>query len=256
VEQKRPRWSIPHGVGLVAVAIALVIALPLSASIAINGVKDIKQARNTVVVTGSARYPITANLASWNLQTSEQAQTPAAAIKALRGDVGRIDAFLAQGGLPADSITKPPIKVSETSVSVPTGLAKPRFRRVPAWQVKQTFAIQTSDIDTLEHVSSQVGDLLAAGTPVAVSPIAYLSTNLIAAKFAALRRAVADARRRATTIAQGLGADLGPVQKTTLGVYQVTPRNSTAVSGLGIYDTSSRLKDVESVVSVTFLISH
>jgi hypothetical protein len=28
------------------------------------------------------------------------------------------------------------------------------------------------------------------------------------------------------------------------------------VSGLGIYDTSSRLKDVESVVSVTFLINH
>jgi hypothetical protein len=256
VEQGRSHRGIPRGIGLIAVAIALVIALPLSASIAINGVKDIKQARNTVVVTGSARYPISANLAGWNLQTSEQAQTPSEAIKALRGDVTRIDAFLTQGGLPADSITKPPIKVAEVSVSVPTGLAKPRFHRVSEWKVTQTFAIETSEIDTLEHVSSRVGDLLAAGTPLSVSPIAYLATNLTAAKFAALRLAVADASKRATTIAQGLGANLGPVQKTTLGVYQVTPRNSTAVSGLGISDTSSRLKDVESVVSVTFLIGH
>jgi hypothetical protein len=256
VEQGRSHRGIPHGIGLIAVAIALVIALPLSASIAINGVKDIKQARDTVVVTGSARYPISADLASWSLQTSEQAQTPSEAIKALRGDDARINAFLAQGGLPADSITRPPIKVAAITVNVPTGQAKPRFRRVPAWKVAQTFAIQTSEIDTLEHVASRVGDLLAAGTPLSVSPIAYLSTNLTAAKFAALRLAVGDARRRATTIAQGLGADLGPVQKTTLGVYQVTPRNSTAVSGLGIYDTSSRLKDVESVVSVTFLIGH
>ena len=256
MEQRQARWGIPNGVGLVAIAIALAIALPLSTSIAISGVKDIKQARNTVVVTGSARYPIAANLATWSLQASAQARTPQAAIRGLRGKVAQIDAFLAHGGLPAHSVTLPPIKVTSVSVSVPTGLKKPRFRHVPAWQVSQKFAIQTSQIDTLVHVASQVGNLLAAGTNVSVSPISYLSTNLAAAKFAALRRAVADARERATTIAQGLSAHLGPVQKTALGVYQITPRNSTQVSGLGVDNTSSRLKDVEAVVTVTFLIQH
>lgn len=256
MEQKQSRRGIPHGVGLVAIAVALVIALPLSASIVMNGVKGIKQARDSVVVTGSARYPIAANLATWSLQASAEARNPSAAIRALRGKTTQINAFLAHGGLPADSILAPPIKVTAISVSVPTGLSKPRFRRVPAWRVSQKFAIETTEIDTLERVASQVGNLLAAGTDVSVSPISYLSTNLTAAKFAALRRAVADARERATTIAQGLNAHLGPVQKTSLGVYQVTPRNSTQVSGLGINDTSSRLKDVEAVVSVTFLIDH
>jgi hypothetical protein len=39
-----------------------------------------------------------------------------------------------------------------------------------------------------------------------------------------------------------------------LGVYQITPRNSTDVSGEGISDTSTRSKDVTSVVSVTFAV--
>ena len=256
MEQKQSRGGIPHGLGLIAVAVALAIALPLSASIAINGVKDIKQTRDTIVVTGSARYPIAADLANWTLRASAQEQTPAAAIKALRAKVARIDAFFTNGGLPAEAITAPPIQVAQVSTRVPTGRKKPAFERVVVWRVSQEFRIQTTEISTLVRLASQVGNLLAEGTDVSVSPIEYLSTKLAAAKFAALRLAVADAQKRASTIAQGLHANLGPVQKTLLGVYQITPRNSTQVSDYGIYDTSSQLKDVEAVVNVTFRIQH
>lgn len=257
MEPKNARWGIPHGVGLVAVAVALAIALPLSAWIAVSGVKDIKQARDTIVVTGSARYPIAADLATWSLRASAQAETPSAAIKALQGKVAHINFFLAQGGLPsAGSITSPPIQVGQVSVRVPTGLRKPAFKRVQLWRVSQTFEIETTEIDTLVRVASNVGDLLAGGTDVSVSQISYLSTKLVEAKFAALRLAVADAQKRANTIAQGLGAKLGALQGTRLGVYQITPRNSNEVSGGGIADTSSRLKDVVAVVNVTFTIQH
>jgi uncharacterized protein len=253
--RKVPRGLAQHA-GLIAVALALALALPLSAAIAIGGVKDIKQARETLVVTGSARYPISADLGTWRLIASAQMRTPAAAIGALRSKVAQIDSFLARGGIAGDAISKPPIQVEQVSVNVPTGLKKPAFRRVPAWHVSQAYAIETKQIDTLVRTASKVGNLLAAGVDVSVSPIQYLSTQLTRAKFAALRLAVADARRRASTIAAGLAAHLGPVQKTSLGVYQITPRNSTDVSDYGIDDTTSRLKDVESVVTVTFRISH
>ncbi len=256
MENKQTRRSIPHGVGLVAVAVALAIALPLSAWIVTNGITDVKQARDTIVVTGSARYPISADLGTWSLRASANGETPSAAIKALRGKVSQIHAFFAQGGLSPESITSPPIQVGLVSVRVPTGRRKPAFRRVQLWRVSQNFQIETTDIDTLDRVASQVGDLLAGGTDVSVSPISYLSTKLVAAKFAALRLAVADAQKRASTIAEGLGARLGPLQGTRLGVYQITPRNSNEVSGGGTNDTSSRLKDVEAVVTVTFNIQH
>jgi hypothetical protein len=236
----------------VVIALALALALPLSASIATNGLKSVKQARQAISVTGSARYPIAANLATWSLSVRAQESTPSAAIAALRAKVAQVDAFLAQGGLPADAVSRPPIHVEQVFVSVRTGLKKPAFRQVPAWRVTQGFAIQTTQIDTLGQIASRVGNLLAAGTDVAVSRIEYLSTQLTAAKFAALRLAVADARQRASTIAEGLGSRLGTVQRTSLGVYQITPRNSTEVSDYGFDDVTSRLKDVESVVNVTF----
>jgi len=257
MEPKRGRWDFPLVVGLVAVAAALALALPLSASIATNGFKSIKQAaRDTISVTGSARYPIAANLATWRLSVSAQKSTPAAAIAALRLKVAQVDAFLAHGGLSAVDISKPPIEVERVSVSIPTGLKKPAFRHVPAWHVSQAFVVETTQIDTLERIGSHVGDLLAAGTDVSVARIDYLSTKLTPAKFAALQLAVADARKRASTIAAGLGARLGAVQQTDLGVYQITPRNSTEVSDYGIDDVSSRLKDVEAVVDVTFRVEH
>ena len=250
------RRTLPRPTGLIAIALALAFALPVFAWIATSGVKDVKHARDTLVVTGSARFPISANLATWRIVASAQESTPARAIRALRAKDAQIDASLKRGGLPGGAISRPPIRVEQVFVSVPTGLKKPAFRRVPAWHLTQGYAIETARIDTLVQTASRVGDLLAAGTDVAVSPIQYLSTKLTSAKFAALRLAVADARRRASTIAEGVSAKLGPVQKTALGVYQITPRNSTEVSDYGIDDVSSRLKDVESVVTVTFLIEH
>ena len=229
MEPRPGRRGLPHAAGLIAVAVALVIAIPLAASIATSGVKDIKQARNTLVVTGSARYPISANLATWILRASAQQPTPSQAIKALRVKVAQVDSFLTRGGISADGVTKPPIQVAQVFVNVPTGLKKPAFRRVPAWHVSQTFSIETTQIDTLVRTASQVGNLLAGGTDVSVSTIEYLSTKLTNAKFAALRLAVADARKRATTIAEGLDARLGPVQKTTLGVFNATQTLSAAV---------------------------
>src|SRR5829696_7552246 len=99
MEPRRSLRDGPQVLGLVALAVALAIALPLSASIVTSGIKDIKRSRDTIVVTGSARYPIAANLATWSLRASAQQRTPSRAIATLRAKVTRIDAFLAKGGL-------------------------------------------------------------------------------------------------------------------------------------------------------------
>ena len=76
-----------------------------------------------------------------------------------------------------------------------------------------------------------------------------------AAKLDALAAATAEAHRRAQILVDGLGGHLGPMRASSLGVYQITPRNSTEISDYGVNDTSSRLKDVTAVVSATFAVS-
>ena len=171
-----------------------------------NGIRDVKQSRDTVVVTGSAKQPITADLASWFVSVSSRERTPAAAARSLNAKAAAVDAFLSKAGL-ADDVSKPPLDVQETTIQVPTGLAKPRFRSVRAWFVAQSFGVQTKKIDALLRASAGVDQLL------------------------------------------------GAVRSVRLGVYQITPRNSTDVSGEGILDVSTRDKDVTAVVSVTFAVN-
>jgi uncharacterized protein len=42
------------------------------------------------------------------------------------------------------------------------------------------------------------------------------------------------------------------VRNARMGVFQITPRNSTEVSDYGINDTSSLDKDITAVVRLTF----
>src|SRR6185295_2896097 len=97
-------------------------------------------------------------------------------------------------------------------------------------------------------------ELIEQGIDVDAEPLEYLSTELTKAKLDALGAATHEARQRAEIIVQGLGGKLGAMRSSTLGVYQITPRDSTEVSDYGINDTSSREKDVTAVVSATFAV--
>src|SRR5918911_465226 len=77
----------------------------------------------------------------------------------------------------------------------------------------------------------------------------------ISAKLDALEKATEEAHRRAEILVHGLGGKLGRMRSSSQGVYQVTPRDSTDVSDYGINDTTSREKDVNAVVSVTFAVN-
>jgi hypothetical protein len=114
---RRPRELPQLLIGLVAVALALAIAIPLTASIVMGGVRDIKRTRDTIVVTGSARYPITANQAFWNVTVSSTERTPAAAARSLRQKAAAVAKYLGDAGLTAD-VTKPPVDIQATSVQV------------------------------------------------------------------------------------------------------------------------------------------
>ena len=167
--EPRGRWrDLPEVLlGLVALALALAIAVPLTASIVMNGVRDVKRTRDSIVVTGSAKQPIEANLAVWSVSVASHERTPAAAARSLRSKAAAVRTFLARAGLAAD-VTEPPVDVERVTDQVPTGLKKPRFRSVPAFEVSQAFNVQTKKLDTLQRTAAQVDQLLIRGVDVSV----------------------------------------------------------------------------------------
>jgi hypothetical protein len=229
--------------GLVVIAIAFVV----TGFVVADAIRDVKQSRDTIKVTGSARHPITANLVLWHLAVDAKAEQPGEATRLLRTRTAAVRDFLRDGGIPDSAITESTVSTEETTIRVGR-------RRVSAFLLRQGFRVSSEEIDKVESVSAGITDLLARGIPVSAGELEYISTRLNDARIQALTKAIANAQRRAETIVKGIGGELGSVRSAQLGVYQVTPRNSTEVSDYGINDTTSRDKDVTAVVSVTFAV--
>lgn len=211
-------------------------------------IHDARHTADTITITGSSRKPISADLVQWSLTVEGKAPTPAeAARRARRASVSLI-AFLRDAGIRADAIAPEVVQ----STTIVTRVNKHLTRT--SYDVSQGYQISSRDIDIVQAAATRLGSLLERGLEVSAQPLAFISTDLEQAKLAALAAATAEARRRAGILVGGLGGRLGRMRASSLGVYQITPRNSTEVSDYGINDTSSRLKDVTAVVSATFAV--
>jgi len=230
--------------GLLALAVAAVICVDnVNATI-----HEARHARDTVSVTGSARKPISSNLVRWSLRVSHQSPKAAEAARRLRGEVATVRQFLERQGIPAATIN-PGVVYAEQQVAV-----LPHHRRRISYRVSQSLNVSTHKLDVVEQAATRVGLLIAQGIDVSAEQPAYISTELTKAKLDALAAATADVRQRAEILVKGLGGKLGPMRRTQLGVYQITPRDSTEISDYGINDTTSREKDVNAVVTATFAV--
>ena len=235
-------------IGLVAVAIAIALA-GFAAS---GAIIKAKRSSDTISVTGSARQAITADLAQWTVSVGAQAAAPGPASRALAGYSRRTRAFLATSGLPADAVTAPPFSTESVEERRSDGTTT---GQIVGYRLSQSFTVASKDIAKVEELAGRLSELLNQGVAAAASPLQYISTQLATARLQALDAATRNAKERAQTIVRNLGGKLGKVRSAQLGVYQVVPRNSTDVSDYGINDTSSRDKDVVSVVSLTFALS-
>jgi uncharacterized protein len=245
VADQRRRVALPElFLGLLSLGIAVV----LTAKIFANTIHARSHIHDTIAITGSARKPISSDLVRWSLSVSSTAPKPSQAARHLRTDVAAIHRFLVGEGIPAPAIS-PAVVTSEELVE-----QLPHHRRKISYRVSQRLDVSTREIDVVEQAASGVGGLLERGITVSAEPLEYISTELTRAKLDALQAATEDARRRAEILVDGLGGKLGAMRSTSLGVYQITPRDSTDVSDYGINDTSSREKDVNAVVTAMFAV--
>lgn len=240
------RLAIPElFLGLLSLAVAAVVIGHTFATT----IHDAKHANDTVTITGSARVPIGSNLAQWSVDVEGVAKTPVDAAKRLRVASAQVVAFLRTTGIRRGEIA-PQVVQSETIV---TRIDKHHTRTT--YRVSEGLDVSTPQLDVVQAAATQLGSLLERGISVSAEAPQFISTRLQQAKLDALAQATANARRRADILVKGLGGKVGKLRASSLGVYQIVPRNSTAVSDYGVDDTSSRQKDVVAVVSATFAVT-
>ena len=233
--------------GMVALGLGLVIAALVGAA----ALKAVKRAGDEIEVTGSVKKPVRSDYAVWKSAIAIQGPDLQGASSEVAADAGRLRQFLRANGVADSSIALKPL---ETEAVYRTAENGSNTSELLGYKVTQRIEVRSADVMRITQLSQRANDLIAQGVPLGSSSVDYLYTQLEKVRGEMLADATRDAKRRAEAIARAAGADVGAVRSARMGVFQVTPRNSTEVSDYGMNDTSSLDKDVTAVVRVTFAV--
>lgn len=242
--------SFPWVFSVVAVVVALAVpsALVVGSLALADGIRD-RGDKDVVTVTGSAKRAITSDVVVWRTSITSQQETPADASRELAGWTQRLRSFLTQAGVKTDELRVDPV----TTEAVPAVTSDGRETgKVSAYKLSRYFEVRSRRVDAVAAVIEKSSALLDEGIPLAAQPPEYLYTKLAAIRPDLLAEATRDALGRGKPLVEAAGGRLGKLRGVRVGVFQITPTNSTDVSDQGVYDTTTKEKDVTAVVRLTF----
>jgi hypothetical protein len=116
----------------------------------------------------------------------------------------------------------------------------------------QTVYVICKDLGTVEKLALNPDQMFEKGATLQSSTLEYYFSKLPDIKKELLAEAARDARQRAIEIAKNSGSGIGTVRSARAGIFQITEPYSTEVSNYGIYNTSTRQKDVTVTVTAEF----
>jgi hypothetical protein len=237
---------------------ALIVAIGVAASLVTSTVvasrayrargQEANQQNQVITVKGSARLPVRSDLGVWRIDVSGEAGELNEAFTLLEERVQRVRAFLEEAGFSGEEIA---LGAIDTSTHYKRDEHGRTTREVVSRTLSRQFTVTSSDVKRMAATAGEVTSLLKEGVPVRSSVPAFTYTKVGDLKIEVLGRASADARRRAEEIAARSGCRVAEVRQVRMGVIQITRPHSTAVSSMGIYDTSTIEKDISVVVTVT-----
>ncbi|MBC7808679.1 MAG: SIMPL domain-containing protein [Akkermansiaceae bacterium] len=229
----------------------LAAGLVLSTMIGVWGMTQVKQADQTIVVTGSAKKRITSDKVIWKAGISFQAPRLQDAYVALRVNMPRVRSYLLSKGVKPGEIKLSAIESQTITARGPNG---EDTGRLSGFSLKQSIEVRSNDVARVEKLSREATELINQGILLESYPPQYVYTKLADVKQSMLAEAAKDAKARAEKVAASVGSRIGGVRSARMGVLQITPADSNDVSDSGMNDTSSVDKDITSVVSVTFAV--
>ena len=205
-----------------------------------------RHATATVQVVGMASQPFEADQVKWSLgigRTVPVSRLSAGYVQ-INSDVESLLAGLAAAGVSRESVVLQPVTTNPMYGS--DGIRE--------YQVNQTLYLISEDLDAVESLALDPSSLLANGLLLQNSRLEYFYSGLAEVKRSLLARATEDARMRAEEIASATDEGIEGIASARAGVFQITEPFSTEVASYGIYDTSSREKEIRVTVHAVFVI--
>ncbi|MDA8334147.1 MAG: SIMPL domain-containing protein [Peptococcaceae bacterium] len=214
-----------------------------------------------LAVTGTAEQNVTSNEVKWTGQFS--VDTNLTDLKTgyaqMDKDKALVTGFLQKNGISSQDVTVSPVVMSETFPSVkynPQAAQALGKAALSDYTLRQTVVVQSGNVNKITGLTQQVGSMINEGVNFSTQRLEYYYTKLPGLRSQMIAKAVTDAQTRAEKIAAATGVNLGPLVSVNTGVLQLTPVNSTEVSNMGTYDTTTIRKTLTAVVRASFRLAN
>lgn len=223
---------------LIAALAAVIIAAVLA-----SGYNYKFKAKNTLPVTGSAEYNFEADLIVWTGSYMRSSMDLKEAYAMLKQDETRVREYLRSKGIGDKEVVFSSITISRQYNEIYDERGNRVSSTFSGFQLSQRVRVESSEIEKVEVISREVTGLLEAGVELNSDEPQYYYTKLKDVKIKLLQEAGEDARRRAETIAKAGHSGLGDLRKASMGVFQITGRNSNEdFTYGGAFNTASKSK--------------
>ncbi len=207
----------------------------------------------TIVVTGLAEKDFNSDLIVWNGSYSRKSMDLKSAYASLKADESAIRNYLNGKGIAAGEMVFSAVEINKEFNYKEDGNGRSLGNEFSGYSLKQTVKVESNNVDKIDQIARQVTELIESGIEFNSSAPAYYNTKLTEVKMELLAKASADAKTRAETIAKNAGSSLGKLKKATMGVFQITGKNSNEdYSYGGAFNTSSRNKTGSITIKMEF----
>lgn len=237
---------------IIILGVCIAVATITSSIIFSKGFLKIMEFNKQVIsVTGSAQKNIRSNYAIWYGTFSKREADLTSAYRKLSEDLERVKKYLVAGGINENEIIVSQVSTNKIYRKNEKGN---ETNDIQWYSLSQGVEIRSNDVDKIMQISRESTELINQGIEFESSAPDYFYTKLDELKLEMLAEASENAKQRAENMVKAAGNRIGFMRSAKMGVFQITPINSTEVTDWGINDTSSLEKKVTAVVTATFAI--
>lgn len=234
-------------------SVVLGLSLIIAFWVAGSAFKYKAKSMETIVVTGLAEKDFISDLVVWNGSYSRKAMDLKSAYASVKQDENTIRQYLKTKGVAENEMIFSSVVISKEFENRTD--EKQTTQVFSGYNLTQTVKVESGNVDKIEKISREVTELIESGIEFNSSPPLYYNTKLSEVKMDLLARASADARLRAETIAKNSRSSLGKLRKASMGIFQITGKNSNEdYSYGGTFNTSSRNKTGSITIRMEFAV--
>ncbi len=230
---------------IISLGLLIALGLVISTKMASSAVS-----KNVISVTGSAYEIVKSDSGTLNFDIVIKRPTKQASYSALQEQLKIVNEYLV-----SKQIKTIERKTINGYYSYKRDLKTGAYTDIQdSYNLYQPMQISSDNVELIKEISNDITSLINKGVDINVSPASYDYSKLPELKVTLLEKASQDARNRASSMLKPTGNSVGKVQSVRMGVYQITPVDSTNVSDMGINDTTTIDKKVTAVANVSFKI--